>query len=183
MPKGCSISFELRRLLHHHFAVKHFSVDLVFDLLFESDSTRVSKKHLKRLSEFFKSSSQDVINDYIFAPSERAGRKRKMDHDACQKLLSLQAHDPTKSIASTHATMKNDFYDIETQNHKHPCIRTTERAVKALGNSRKVLTIKNLGLNEVDVNIYFDKVVYFYSSTKYQHTFPSLCLSIFFFSR
>ena len=38
------IAFEIRRLLHHHFFIKHFAVDIVFDLLFESDPTRVSQK-------------------------------------------------------------------------------------------------------------------------------------------
>ena len=82
-----------------------------------------------------------------------------MDDDACRKLLSLQASDVTKTIASTHVTMKNVFYSPETPNYKHPCKRTTERTVKYLKNLRKVLTVKNLGLNEVDLNIYFDKVL------------------------
>lgn len=167
MPKGHSISFELRRLLHHHFAIKQFAPDVVFDLLFESDTTRISLNTLNRLKDFFKSSSQADINTYIYTDPKTAGRKRKMDHDACQKLLSLQAYDNTKTIASTHATMKHDFYPAETDDYKHPCTRTVERTSKVLGNSRKVLTVKNLALNEADVNVFFDKVANFNSPYLY----------------
>ena len=162
MPVGCNLSSDLRQLLRHHFVVKHFDAETVWDLLFESDKSKVSLNHLRNLRKFFLSKSTEEINSYIFRASEKSGCKRAMDEHACDELLELQRKDNTKTTVSSHHKMKQYYYDPETDGNKHPSVRTAQRNVKRAKISRKVLTVKNLALDQCALAGFFERVLCIY---------------------
>lgn len=158
MPEGTFLSFELKRLMKHHFVVKNFDARTVWDLLFENDSTRVSLGYLEKLQKFYLDHDEEEINSYVYSSGKKSGRKRLMEDAACEELLELQRKDNTKTTVSNHTKMVDYFYPAESNIYKPPSVRTAQRTVKRLKVSRKVLTVKNSALDQAALNEYFEKV-------------------------
>lgn len=137
MPRGTHLSSEIKYLIYYLVKFKHKSAEYIFRVLFQSDESFITRKHLVKLvNRIGTMSSEEEILAYLGCPAKRGGRVPVLsinEQQALIDLLQVRRHSCIKDLWREFAT---EYYALEAD---APTYQTIVNAVHQSEFTRKII--------------------------------------------
>jgi hypothetical protein len=80
MPTGVRLTSDQRNDIFRYTQLEPQTSEWIWDIIFDSNSKRISLEYIKRLQALFRSNNEDAIVNYLVCSTEFGGRPKLFDH-------------------------------------------------------------------------------------------------------